>query len=189
MQHRSPVSNPVVNRSATILSILGLLFLIALILFIHTGLKNGDLEKRFIQPLRDFYTDLNQPPVKSPDLESLPLASQLPSLSPTPKASISPKKPVAAPVAPCTRMNIREGEFSSNKCYSSQDYDDLVYYLNRFNNAVFTLNGANAAMKITCSGSEFFKQSCEEDTKEKQQAESDIGKYRETVKSIIAKGR
>ena len=86
-------------------------------------------------------------------------------------------------------MNIREGEFSSNKCYSSQDYDDLVYYLNRFNNAGFTLNGANAAMKITCSGSEFFKQSCEEDTKEKQQAESDIGKYRETVKSIIAKGR
>ena len=89
----------------------------------------------------------------------------------------------------CIRMNIREGEFASNKCYSSADYDDLQYYLSRFNAAVFSYNGAIASMKITCSGSEFFKQSCEEDQKEKSEAETAMNNYRNIVQSIIAKGR
>lgn len=94
------------------------------------------------------------------------------------------------PVAPsCTTFNIREGEFSSNKCYSQKDYDDLMYYLQRFNSAVFSYNGAIASMNITCSGSDFFKDSCERDKKQKEQAESDMNNYRGTIQGIIARGK
>jgi len=89
----------------------------------------------------------------------------------------------------CVTYNIREGEFASNKCYMKKDYDDLMYYLQRFNSAVSSYNGAIASMKITCSGSEFFKNSCEEDKKEKQQAETDINNYRGIINGIIAKGK
>ncbi|NMC35801.1 hypothetical protein GYA49_02035 [Candidatus Beckwithbacteria bacterium] len=92
-------------------------------------------------------------------------------------------------VSSCTPFNIREGEFASNKCYSQQDYDDLQYYLQRFNSSAATYNGAVASMSITCNGSDFFKDQCEQDKKDKEQAEADINNYRNTINGIIAKGR
>lgn len=93
---------------------------------------------------------------------------------------------VAAPS--CTRYNIREGEFASNKCYSGKDYQDLVYYIDRFNSAVFSLNGANGQMSVTCNGSDFFKAQCDKNKQEKSQAESDMAKYRAIINGIIGRG-
>ncbi len=89
----------------------------------------------------------------------------------------------------CTQYNIREGEFASNKCYSQQDYNDLIYYLDRFNSAVFSYNGAVGQMSVTCNGSEFFKNQCDVNKQEKQQAENDMNKYRGIIQGIIAKGK
>jgi len=89
----------------------------------------------------------------------------------------------------CIQYPIREGEFASNKCYSQQDYNDLIYYLQQFNNSAFSFNGAVASMEITCSGSDFFKDSCERDKQRKQQAEQDMNQYRAEINAIIAKGQ
>jgi len=93
----------------------------------------------------------------------------------------------------CYRKNIREGEFASNKCYSKKDYEDLEYYLQRFNSAVFDKNSAEGTIKITCNcrvpqECEFFKESCTETQQKKAQAEADINKYRNIIQEIIAKG-
>lgn len=94
------------------------------------------------------------------------------------------------PAAPsCTRYQIREGEFASNKCYSNKDYDDLIYYLQRFNSAAASYNGAAASMSITCSGSDFFKNQCEQDKKDKADAEANINNYRGIINGIIARGK
>lgn len=89
----------------------------------------------------------------------------------------------------CTPYQIREGEFASNKCYAKKDYDDLMYYLQRFNAAAGSYNGAIASMNITCSGSDFFKDSCERDKKTKADAETNIANYKNTIKGIIARGK
>lgn len=95
-----------------------------------------------------------------------------------------------APVAPsCTYLNIREGEFASNKCYSKKDYDDLNYYLQRYNSAVFTYNGAISSMNITCNGSDFFKDKCEQDKEEKEEAEKSMSEYKGIIKDIISRGK
>ncbi len=92
-------------------------------------------------------------------------------------------------VSSCIQYNIREGEFASNKCYLQKDYDDLIYYLNRFSSAVFSYNGAVSSMEITCSGSDFFKNSCEKDKATKEKAGQDMNAYRATINRIIATGK
>lgn len=104
------------------------------------------------------------------------------------KAQIKPV--VNTPAVPsCTKFIIREGEFASDKCYSKKDYDDLGYYLQRFNSAAFSYNGAVSSMRITCSGSDFFKDSCERDKKQKADAEANMNNYRGIINGIIARGR
>ncbi|MCL4375126.1 hypothetical protein M1523_04690 [Patescibacteria group bacterium] len=104
-------------------------------------------------------------------------------------------QPTSAPAAPvnqipnCTQFTIREGEFASDKCYTSKDLADLQYYIQRFNSAVSMNNAAIASMQITCNGSDFFKNSCERDKAQKAQAENDINQYRTTIQGIIAKGK
>lgn len=126
--------------------------------------------------------------------KNAPAPTPTPSATPTstPKATQAPQPQAKTqPAAPtnCTRLNIREGEFASNKCYSAQDYDDLVYYLDRYNSAIFIYNGTISSMNITCSGSEFFKDKCEADKAKKAQAEADIAKYKITIQGIIARGK
>jgi len=95
----------------------------------------------------------------------------------------------SAPAAPsCTRYTIREGEFASDKCYGQKDYNDLVYYLGRFNSSVAFYNGAVSTMRITCNGSDFFKDSCERDKKQKETSEADMNKYRGIINGIIGRG-
>lgn len=92
----------------------------------------------------------------------------------------------------CIRVNIREGEFASNKCYSQQDYDDLQYYLVRYSDAKFDLSSAEGFMKIDCGAAKTFevkKNDCEEDQRNKATAERDINKYRGIIQGIITKGK
>lgn len=94
-----------------------------------------------------------------------------------------------AAVPACKSFNIREGEFASNKCYLSKDYDDLLYYLNAYNSSASSYNGAIASMRITCDGSDFFKNSCEQDKKTQETAKQNIDKYKATIQGIIARGK
>lgn len=110
-------------------------------------------------------------------------------LSFTSSSSSAPSSGSSAPVANCTQYKIYEGEFASDKCYSSGDLNDLKYYISRYNSAVFEQNSNASSMKITCNGSEFFKNQCEEDKKEYDQAIKDKETYKTTIQGIIAKGK
>jgi len=89
----------------------------------------------------------------------------------------------------CTQYPIREGEFTSDKCYSAKDYSDLLYYLQRYDSAASVYNGAIASMNITCNGSEFFKDACARDTTDKTNAENDINNYKGIITAIISRGK
>jgi len=97
-----------------------------------------------------------------------------------------PSKTVTKPA--CVPYAIREGEFASDKCYSQKDYDDLIYYLQRYNSAVFSYNSAVSSMRITCTGSEFFKNTCKLDKQKKQKVEEDMVNYKNIINGIIARG-
>jgi hypothetical protein len=88
----------------------------------------------------------------------------------------------------CISYKIREGEFASDGCYSQSDYEDLQYYLQQFNSAVFSFNSAGSSMSITCSGSDFFKNQCEEDKRQREEAEKKINEYRGIIQGIISRG-
>lgn len=90
----------------------------------------------------------------------------------------------------CKQFTIREGEFTSDKCYSSKDYDDLSYYINRFNDAIFSYNGAAGQANVTCNGfTDQFKQMCDQAKKDMDKAKADQENYRNTIKGIIARGK
>ncbi|MBU1000398.1 hypothetical protein KKE78_03325 [Patescibacteria group bacterium] len=184
------------SRARRILGSLLLLLTVVIVAGIHQGVASGDFDKVLFKPFREFGSDfekaVNSPPspVASP---SATLRSSDPSSTPFVKKTVPPQqtKPV---VASCIRKNIREGEFASNKCYSQQDFEDLQYYLQRYNSAVFDLQAANGSMRITCNcrvqqECDFFKQSCEDDKNKKTQAESDIEKYKGIIQGIIARGK
>lgn len=105
----------------------------------------------------------------------------------------NPSKPSATrppAVANCIQYKIREGEFASDKCYVRSDYDDLLYYLQRYSAVASAYNGEAAQANMTCGGqSEMFKQSCEESKVAMQQYESELQNYANTIKGIIARGR
>ena len=107
-----------------------------------------------------------------------------------PKTSTVAKPNTAPATANCIQYKIREGEFASDKCYSKGDYDDLVYYLQRYSFVVGSYNGEVAQANMTCGGqSEMFKQSCEESKVARQKYESEMQSYATTIRGIIAKGR
>lgn len=95
--------------------------------------------------------------------------------------------PKSAPT--CTQFKIYEGDFKSDKCYNSQDLQDLQYYIQRYNSAIFDINAAASGSKITCNGSDFFKDACNEDKKQYEKGKKDKEEYESKVKELIAKGK
>lgn len=182
--------DPVNFRAKVIFGALIILLLVSLGSSIYTGVKTGKFTA-----VKEYLAEVTKP-------ETTPVPTVLPSptltVMPTPTATVKPAPVVQTQAQPavqnCVYYNIREGEFASNKCYSQTDYDDLFYYLNKFNNAVFNKDAAQSSMKITCdctrqSSCDFFKASCDKDKASLSQAEADIAKYRGVVQGIIAKGR
>lgn len=192
------LTSKVLTRARKILGFLLLLLVVLIVAGIHQGVVSKDFDKVFIQPFRQFAVDLEQAAEPAPTLTPLSTPLHIPTATPLKQVVSTPKPVVKQQIQPivtnCIRLNIREGEFASNKCYSQQDYDDLEYYLQRFSSAQFNLDTAESSMRITCNcrvqqECDFFKDSCERDTQQKSQAESDISKYRGTIQSIIAKGK
>lgn len=177
------------RRAKLIFGFLLFLFIIFTVAGIYQGVVTGEVGRVFLKPFREFADDLKK--AKEP----LPTLTFFPSPAPTVYPSLPVKKPTPTPqtktvVPKCIRKNIREGEFASNKCYSPQDYEDLEYYLGRYNSAVFDRDTEEDFIKVTCPGmSEMFQKSCEEHKKKKAEAEANIEKYRSIIQGIIAKGK
>lgn len=90
---------------------------------------------------------------------------------------------------PCIQYLIKEGSFASNKCYSPEDYEDLVFYLNEYRNAQFDYNAAKARAEVTCEGfTDEFKKICEESKDEMDKEDEKMDEYSEKIKYIISKG-
>lgn len=187
-----PVKN-IAKRAGVLLTILFLLFITSLSSTLYLAFKSGIVEQKVVTPFKQFFHDLTVESPK-PSLTPVVIPSVIPTPSPKPQVQKQPTVIYSAPVAACINKNIREGEFASNKCYLQQDYDDLQYYLNQYNSAVFDKSSAESSMRITCScrvqqECDFFKDSCDRDKQKQAKADSDINKYRGIVQGIIAKGK
>ncbi len=185
----------ILSRAKLILGSLLLTLTVVTIAGVHQGVTSGDFDRVLLKPFREFATDLEKVAQPSPIPIPTPKLSITPSPTSTPVKKSAPAVQQTQPVVSnCIRKNIREGDFASNKCYSQGDYDDLNYYLQRYDSAKFSLSGAEGSMRITCNcrvqqECDFFKDSCERDKQQKSQAEADINNYRNTILGIIAKGR
>lgn len=182
----------ILSRARLILGSLLLLLTVVTLAGVHQGVTSGDFDRVFVAPFRQFAQDLKKAVEPIPTPSPLPSPSSTPTPIPTKKPAVPPavKQQTQPVVTNCIRKNIREGEFASNKCYSQQDFEDLEYYLNRYNSAVFDRDGAESFMGITCGGkSEMFQQDCEKQKARKAQAEADMNKYRDIIQGIIAKGK
>lgn len=187
----------ILSRARLILGSLLLLLTVVTIAGVHQGITSGDFDRVLLKPFREFGSDFERAvnPIPTPTATSSATLQ-----SPSPSPTIQPVKkytPVQQPqpvISNCIKANIREGEFASNKCYSEQDYEDLQYYLGRYQTAKLNLSSAEGSMRITCNcrvqqECDFFKDSCEKDKQQKSQAEADISSYRGIIQGIIAKGR
>lgn len=185
----------ILSKARLIFSSLLILTVILTIAAVHQGLVSGDFDKIFLKPFRqlgeDWQKAMEATPVPIPSLTSVsPMPSLIPARKAIPVVQPSTQTPTQLVLPNCIRKNIREGEFASNKCYSPQDYDDLIYYLNRYNSSVFEKDTQESFIKVTCPGrSEMFQKSCEEHKQLKAAAEADISKYKGVVQGIIAKGQ
>lgn len=172
----------ILSRARLAFSLILSLVVIFSVAGIYQGIQSGDFYNVFVKPFKQ------TEPVPTLAPLPTPTAAPLKKTAPTPKPAV--KQQTQPAVANCIRKNIREGEFASNKCYSGQDYEDLQYYLGRYNSSVFEKDSQEAFIKVTCPGmSEMFQKSCEEHKQKKSQAETDINKYRSMVQGIIAKGQ
>lgn len=185
-------------RARLILGSLLLVCVLFVVVGIYQGVASGAFEKVLIKPFRDFGADFNKAMTATP----VPLPTLTPVVSPTTSTSTSTSTSKViinqtAPIAPkvqapvisdCSRYNIREGEFASNKCYSSQDYEDLSYYLNKYNSAVSRVSFYETEVRISCGNDDFFK-TCEQDKKDQQANLDNIPQYKATIQEIIARGK
>lgn len=90
----------------------------------------------------------------------------------------------------CKQMNIPGGEFASNKCYSTADYNELNGYISAFNNASFTYNGAAGKANVVCNGfTESFAQQCEQAKKDMDASKASMDGYRVAINAVIARGK
>lgn len=146
------------------------------------------LLKPFRQFGEDFDKTVNATPAPLPSLTTVtPSPTPIPTAKPV--KTYTPPQPV---VPNCIRKNIREGEFASNKCYSEQDYEDLQYFLGRFESAKLNLSSAEGFEKIDCGAAQTFevkKADCEKDKQDKAAAEAEVNKYRGIIQGIITKGQ
>ncbi len=190
----------ITNRAKWILGTLFLALTIITFASFHQAIASGEFERVILNPLKqlaeelaksDKYTPIPTPtPFSSFDFKTnfeININESTRKITPTPQTI-----KYTTPVAPCIRKNIREGEFASNKCYSQQDYEDLEYYLGRYQDAQFDLRSAEGFEKINCGAAQTFeekKADCEESQKDKAQALADIEKYKGIIHGIIAKGK
>jgi len=183
----------ILGRAKLILGLLSLAFVILIIAGIHQGVVSGDFQRTVLQPYNQFIADIQATP--SPVASLMPLPSSSASATPSPTATaVATKKPAtvtqtARPVvANCISKNIREGEFASNKCYTTQDYEDLEYYLNKYTSATGSVSFYETKVNITCGNNDFHK-TCDQDKKDQQANLDNIPRYRGIIQGIIARGK
>lgn len=172
------------NPSVIVLPVIWFIFIIIALFVGSLYLFSGSFPRQFTAA------------IVSPTITPVPTTVITPTPSPVP-TKVIPTEIIPRPTkvaASCVRLNIREGEFASNKCYSRADYDNLYYYLQKYNSAKFELQIAQGTIGITCNcrnprECDFFKESCSSAQKQKTQAESDINKYRSLIQTIIARGK
>lgn len=93
----------------------------------------------------------------------------------------------SAPVLYCHKYTVYEGPFKSSKCYTSDDYEALGYYLSKYSSAEFSKQTSQSTIDFTC-GHDYFEDSCKQAKEKKKQAESDMERYNKEILAIISRG-
>ncbi|OGE26692.1 hypothetical protein A3C26_01000 [Candidatus Daviesbacteria bacterium RIFCSPHIGHO2_02_FULL_39_12] len=183
----------ILSRARLILGSLLLLLTVVTIAGVHQGVTSGDFDRVLLKPFREFAAGFEKATQPSPTPTPTPKPRTTPSPTAAPVKKSAPAVQQTQPVySNCIRKNIREGEFASNKCYSQQDYEDLQYYLGRYETAKLNLSSAEGFLKIDCGAAQTFevkKADCEKDKQDKAAAEAEVNNYRGIIQGIIAKGK
>ncbi|MBI2330415.1 hypothetical protein HYU94_03415 [Candidatus Daviesbacteria bacterium] len=188
--HKIGLGSKILARARLVFGILLSFAVILTIAGVYQGIKSGEFNKVFIKPFKQFAADFKKAVEETPTPSPAPSSNS--TSTSTTKVIINqtvPQAPQRQPVVSnCIIKNIREGEFTSNKCYSQQDYEDLSYYLNQYNSAVGSVSFYETKVRINCSNNDFFK-TCEQDKKEQQTNLDSIPRYKSIIQGIIAKGQ
>lgn len=112
-----------------------------------------------------------------------------------PEPQVQKTQPAAAKTSTgsgsgCKQLTISQGEFASNKCYSTSDYNELSNYIRQFDTNAFNYNGAVAQANVTCNGfTESFKQQCEQSKADMKKYEEAMNGFRVAINAVIARGK
>ncbi len=210
------------NRAGVILSVLYFIFVALFGASILVLIKTGVLQDMVVKPLvyyvkaqfkPDPYFKFTLPSTSALPSSSEPTTSKsgtqpVTNKNPTPSTYVAPKSTevnvtyvqddfdydIPEPEPKCYDLEIDEGEFKSDKCYSWDDYVDLRGYLGDLSTAELKLDSAESRIDMTCDCEieqqcEFFKDSCEDAKEDKEKAEDDIDRLEGKIKTIVSRGK
>jgi len=210
------------NRAGVILSILYFLFAALFGASILVLIKTGILQDMVVKPLvyyvkaqfkPDPYFKFTLPSPSAVPSSTEPATSKsgtqpVTNKNPATSTNVTPKNTeinvthvrddfdydIPEPEPKCYDLEIDEGEFKSDKCYSWDDYVDLRGYLADLRTAELKLHSAESRIDMTCDCDteqqcEFFKDSCEDAKEDKADAEDDIDRLEGKIETLISRGK
>ena len=89
----------------------------------------------------------------------------------------------------CYKYAISHPAFTSSKCYTIKDYNNLVDYIGDYYMAEADYKGAKNTQNFTCDGSDFFKKSCEDANKRVDNVKDKMNLLEKKIKEIITRGK
>lgn len=182
------------NNTYILLVFLYFIFVVIFGITIFALIKTGWIKNKVTQPIVE-YLNLQKSKSES-ELIRLSLVDAVKNKKDLPSNS-SPqntKEYTQQPIEPvCYRVEVKEGEYKSNKCYTWDDHAELKRYVFELYSNTMSLESAERRIEMTCEvdseqARNFLKDSCEDAREDKKEAEDNIEKYENKIKEMVSKG-
>lgn len=213
MEEKKLIENKIFSKGLGIITFSYITFLILFGLAINKVSSSNLIQDKLISPLKE-YNLLQQRNIENEKLikemlsmernkkttsqsePSIEQTTQQPSTNQNLNTQYNTKPVIQAEPQEerkCYRVEIEEGEFESNKCYTWEDHGKLTNYLFELEKNRSMRDSAERRIEMTCeadteSAREFFKDSCEDAREDKEEAEDKIGEYKNKIKEMLSKG-
>lgn len=89
----------------------------------------------------------------------------------------------------CIRYKIDSGDLKSDKCYTENDYYDIMDYYSDYKFLQTTIEFTKDRIENVCDGSDFFKNSCEDAKKDLSSEQRELSELKDKIKKIISRGK
>lgn len=216
MEEKKLIENKIFHKGFIVITISYVIFLILFGLTINEVSKSNLIQDKLISPIKE-YNSLQQRNIENEKLikellsierNKKTVSQSEPSIKQNPQQPSSNQnsqnlntqyntKPVLQPEPEeerkCYRVEIEEGEFKSNKCYTWDDHIKLEDYIWELNKNRNLLESAERRYEMTCEADteqarEFFEDSCEDAKEDKEEAKENIDKYKDKIRDMLSKG-